>query len=121
LHAVNFSAVDGALFGALGFARMVTANKFPLACIFAVLPDWFSTARHFCSVAAMRYHFLNKLGAWVAAFVALALAEVAASQRFLAVFTTSDFLWIFVAAHLERVSAASFLINLKRVQEQKKV
>jgi hypothetical protein len=80
LHAVNFSAVDGALFGALGFARMVTANKFPLACIFAVLPDWFSTARHFCSVAAMRYHFLNKLGAWVAAFVALALAEVAASQ-----------------------------------------
>jgi hypothetical protein len=60
----------------------------------------------------MGHHFFQKLDARVAVLLALAAAEVATRQRLLAVFTTSDFLGIFVATHLECVSAASLLLNL---------
>jgi hypothetical protein len=82
LHSSNRYTALGrsAIHSTFGSARMLAARQFPLACFLAILPDWFSTAGYLDSVAAMRHHFVNKLGAWGAALVALALAEVAAGQ-----------------------------------------
>jgi hypothetical protein len=61
----------------------------------------------------MWHQFFHKLHAWVAVLLALSAAEVSTGQQFLAVFTTGDFLWIFVTTHLECVSTASLLLDLQ--------
>jgi len=109
LHTLNLSAAHCALFRALSFVNV-------LASFLAVLIHWFSATGHFGSVATTWHHFVHKQHAWVAVLLALAAAEVATGQQFLAVFTTSDFLWIFVTTHLERVSATTLLFNLQMMK-----
>jgi hypothetical protein len=90
---------SGTIDRAHGSAWVLAIGQFPFASLLAVLLDWVSTARYFGYVAAMRHHFVNKLDARATLLVALALAEVAASQRFLAIFKARDWLWVFVALH----------------------
>jgi hypothetical protein len=90
---------SGAINRAFGTARVLAGRQFPFASMRAVLPDWVSTTGYFGCVTAVRHHFVNKLDARATRLVALALAEVAASQRFLAIFKAYDFFWVLVALH----------------------
>jgi hypothetical protein len=61
LHSANRYTALGrsAIHSTFGSARMLAARQFPLACFFAILPDWFTTAGYFGSVTTVRHHLVN--------------------------------------------------------------
>jgi hypothetical protein len=96
----RFKTLDsGTINRAQGSAWVLAVGQFPFTSLLAVLLDWVSTAGYFGCVTTMSHHFVNKLDARATRLVALALAEVATSQRFLAIFKARNWLWVFVALH----------------------